>query len=388
MKKGLHGHWYVGMYKAKTMKKKSYTLASFDLLPLSDFTKTVFGESVESFDDMLRSPDPEAPFWSTHNGGIHAGKALEGLSFPALFTTSQYDIFVGGVFDMWNSLDENTKNNCALLVSAYDHSDKHDPVNSITFPKGKRTDGFGEYYEIDWFDHIRFGKEAPIEKGKVTYYDLFSNVWRTDSFDVSGEKMNFTLGKKAVNYTYNPYDAPRFKGGLSCNFGGSVFQDKPNSRHDIISVYTAPFENETRVKGKMSARLTVKSDCPDTCFYVRVSIETDKGDLGLRDDITSLVYQLGDYTPNTEVTLDFNFDEQTFTVKKGTRLRIDIASADNDHYVRHTNNRGLYSEQTTARVATNTVDVAGSFLELPIFNDRQTGMQSVRVSAEDNGSTC
>ena len=289
MKKGLHGHWYVGMYKAKTMKKKSYTLASFDLLPLSDFTKTVFGESVESFDDMLRSPDPEAPFWSTHNGGIHAGKALEGLSFPALFTTSQYDIFVGGVFDMWNSLDENTKNNCALLFSAYDHSDKHDPVNSITFPKGKRTDGFGEYYEIDWFDHIRFGKEAPIEKGKVTYYDLFSNVWRTDSFDVSGEKMDFTLGKKAVNYTYNPYDAPRFKGGLSCNFGGSVFQDKPNSRHDIISVYTEPFENETRVQGKMSARLTVKSDCPDTCFYVRVCIETDKGDLGLRDDITSLV---------------------------------------------------------------------------------------------------
>ena len=366
LKKGLHGHWYVGMYKAKTMKKKSYTPATFNLLPLSDFTKTVFGESVESFDDMLKAPKRTDAFWSTHNGGVHAGKCLEGLRFPALITTSQYDIYTGGVFDMWNSLEEDVRNNCALLVSAYDHSDKHDPVNSITFPKGKRSDGFGENYEIDWFDHIRFGTKAPIEKGKVTYYELFSNVWRTDCFETSGETLDFTLGQKAVNYTYNPYDAPTFKGGLSCNFGGSVFQDKPNSRHDIISVYTAPFESDTRVKGKMSARLTVKSDCPDTCFYVRVSIETERGDFGLRDDITSLVYQLGDYTPNTEVTLDFNFDEHAFVIRKGARLRIDIASADNEHYVRHTNNRGLFSEQTTARVARNTVYLDRSTLTIPV----------------------
>ena len=67
----------------------------------------------------------------------------------------------------------------------------------------------------------------------------------------------------------------------------------------------------------MSARLNVKSDCEDTCFYVRVSIEKEQGDYGLRDDITSLCYQLGDYKPNTVAEVDFDFDEHAFLIKKG-----------------------------------------------------------------------
>jgi predicted acyl esterase len=169
-----------------------------------------------------------------------------------------------------------------------------------------------------------------------------------------------------VEYTYNPFDPPRFKGGLSCNFGGGVFQDKPNSRHDIISVYTPKFENDTFVKGKMAARLKVSSDCEDTCFYVRVSIETERGDYGLRDDITSLCYQLGDYKPGDAVDLDFTFDEHAFLVKKGERLRVDIASANAEHYVRHTNMKGLYSEQTTAKIAHNRVFLQESQLVLPV----------------------
>lgn len=177
--------------------------------------------------------------------------------------------------------------------------------------------------------------------------------------------MEIKLGEGEASYVYNPYDAPGFKGGLSRTFGGTVFQDKPNSRHDIVSVYTAPFERDTFVKGRMSARLKVKSDCEDTCFYVRISITKERGDYALRDDITSLVYQLGDYTPDNEVEIGFTFDEHAFLIRKGERLRVDIASADNEHYVRHTNNRGLYSEQTTARVAHNTVFLKDSVLILP-----------------------
>ena len=116
----------------------------------------------------------------------------------------------------------------------------------------------------------------------------------------------------------------------------------------------------------MKAKLTVKSDCEDTCFYVRISIEKEEGDFGLRDDITSLCYQLRDYKPNSYVCLDFEFDEHAFLVKKGERLRIDLASADNAHYVRHTNQKGLFSEQTTAKVAHNTIDLKNSKLVLPI----------------------
>ena len=91
-----------------------------------------------------------------------------------------------------------------------------------------------------------------------------------------------------------------------------------------------------------------------------------EGDFGLRDDITSLCHQLGDYTPNTYEYLDFTFDEHAFLIKKGERLRIDIASADAENYVRHTNNKGLYSEQTSLKIANNNVDLGNSTLTLPI----------------------
>ena len=119
----------------------------------------------------------------------------------------------------------------------------------------------------------------------------------------------------------------------------------------------------------MTARLRVSSDCCDTCFYMRVSIEKERGDYGLRDDITSLCYQLGDYTPNTPVDLSFSFDEHAFLIKKGERLRIDIASADAEHYVRHTNQKGLYSEQETAKIARNTLYLQDSTVTLPITDN-------------------
>ena len=367
LKKGLHGNWYVGMYKAKSKMKKHYTYGSFETLPLSAFTKTVFGESVPDFDEMLRSPHPTDAFWNTHAGGADARGATDRIRFPALFTTGFYDIYTGGIFDMWNQMSAESRKRSALVVSPYDHGDRCDEATGIAFPRGKRSERFGADYEREWFEHIRKNTEAPFEKGKVTYYNLFENRWNTDDFKPSGATASLPLGCEEITYTYNPFDPPRFKGGLSCNFGGSVFQDKPNSRHDIISVYTAPFENDTFVKGKMAATLRVRSDCEDTCFYVRVSIEKERGDFGLRDDITSLCYQLGDYVPNTAVDLNFSFDEHAFLIKKGERLRIDIASADADHYVRHTNQKGLYSEQTEAKIAHNTVFLQDSALVLPIW---------------------
>ena len=367
LKKALHSSWYVGNYKKKTMPHKPYaTTRAFNMLPLSEFTKTVFGELVESFDDVLKAPKKTDPFWQTHSGGTDTRGATDCVHFPILFTTGFYDIYTGGVFDMWNAMSPESKSRSALVVSPYNHGDSYDPDRSLAFENGKREEAFGAY-GIAWLNYIRGKqKESPFKLGKVTYYRLFDRKWQTEDFPSDIETMQLTLGKEAVTYLYNPYDAPGFQGGLSCNFGGTVFQNPPNSRSDILSIYTEPFAKDTFVKGKMSASLRVASDCEDTGFYVRVSLEKEQGDYGLRDDITSLVYQLGDYTPGSQVDLKFTFDEHAFLIQKGERLRIDIASADDEHYVNHTNQKGLYSEQTMAKVARNTVYLQESKLMLPV----------------------
>ena len=148
------------------------------------------------------------------------------------------------------------------------------------------------------------------------------------------------------------------------NYRGTAWQDKPNSRYDIISLFTPEFEEDTFIKGKMQAKLRVKSSCEDTCFYVRISLVKEEGDYGLRDDINQISNFCAEYKPHEEIEMQFSFDEHAFVVKKGEKLRVDISSSAFPLFVRHTNNKGLFSTQTTAKIAENTINLAQSTLTI------------------------
>ena len=361
---GLHGNWYVNMYKRKSIPNKNYTTESYNMLPLSVFSKTVFGENAEDFDEILKHPNKNDAFWKTRYGGGEAHNAIKHANIPILLVTGFYDIYTGGVFDMWNALDEQTKSKSALAVHPFDHgcNGEGQPVN---FENGNINKEF-ENYSVKWLDSIRGKSESPFPKGKVTYYKLFDNKWCCDNFSKPEEYQKIGLGNGTVSYEYNPNNPATFKGGLSANFGGNAWQDKPNLRNDIITIYTPEFTEDTFVKGKIKARLKVKSDCNDTCFYIRISLCKIEGDYGLRDDINQISNFCADYTPNTEIEMDFFFDEHAFVIKKGEKLRIDISSSAFPLYVRHTNNKGLFSEQTTIKKAVNSLILENSYIEIPI----------------------
>lgn len=363
-KMGLHGGWYVSMYKRKSIREKNYTKEHFRLLPLSDFSKTVFGEHAEDFDEILRHPRRDDPFWQTRFGGGEAHDAIKNANIPILLLTGFYDIYTGGVFDMWRSLDEATRKKSALVVHPYAHSGRAED-QPVAFEGGRVRETFGDY-DCRFLNFVRGKEAAPFPTGKVTYYPLFEDGWRCDDFFDATHELTLPLGEGERTYCYDPKDPPSFKGGLSANFGGTAYQDPPNSRPDIVSLYTEPFRADTPIKGRMRARLVVRSDREDTCFYVRVSLARAEGDYGLRDDITQISNVVADYRPGDTVALEFSFDEHAFCIKKGERLRVDIASAAEPFYVRHTNNRGLFSEQTETRVAKNTVLLRESDLTLPI----------------------
>ncbi len=363
-KVGLHGDWYVHMYKRKQIREKNYSIDSYRMLPLCDFSQTVFGEHAADFDEILRHPARSDPFWSTRFGGGEAHDAIKHAQIPVLLVTGFYDIYTGGVFDMWRGLDEKTRAMCALAVHPYDHNGKGEG-QPILFEKGTLREQF-DLYAVRWFDAIRGKCEAPFEKGKVTYYKLFGNEWCCDTFDEGEELRRIPLGTGTASYRYDPRDPATFKGGLSANFDGNAWQDAPHSRDDIVTVYSDTFDADTFVRGRMRATLRVRSDCEDTCFYVRVSLCKKEGDYGLRDDVAQISNVDATYQPSGEVTLDFTFDEHAFVIGKGERLRIDISSSAYPYYVPHTNKRGLFSEQTEARVAENTVHLDASYLEIPI----------------------
>ena len=62
-KMGLHGGWYVGMYKKNSIPVKPFVPECYHMLPLSDFSKAVLGEPAPDFDEILRHPKRDDPFW-------------------------------------------------------------------------------------------------------------------------------------------------------------------------------------------------------------------------------------------------------------------------------------------------------------------------------------
>ena len=360
---GLMGGWYVRMYKKKSIRNKNYTAESYNMLPLSDFSKTVFGENAVQLDEILKHPKHNDDFWQALPD-YKAYDTIKHADIPILLLTGFYDIFTGGIFDMWNSFDNTTKSKSALLVHPFDHKCNGE-IQAINFENGNVNKEF-QNFQIKWFDSIRESKNPPFEKGKVTYYKLFDNIWCCDDFYTADKYQKIVLGKDTITYEYNPDNPATFKGGLSTNFGGNVWQDKPDLRDDIITLYTPEFTEDTFVKGKIKAKLKVKTNCDDTCFYVRISLCKPEGDYGLRDDINQISNFCDDYIPNTEIEMNFSFDEHAFVIKKGEKLRVDISSSAFPLYVRHTNNKGLFSEQTTTKKATNTVILEDSYIQIPI----------------------
>ena len=366
-KMGLNGDWYAKIYKKKAIRQKNYTPEAFHMLPLSDFSKAVFGEEAVAFDEVLKHPRQDDPFWSTRLGGVEAHNAIQNANIPILLTTGFYDIYTGGIFDMWKGMSPETKAQCALAVHPFDHSGNGND-QPVSFANGSLSQAF-ENYSVRWMDAVRGMGDFPFERGKVTYYKLFGDKWCCDRFDDPPRTLNIPLGNGEVTYQYDPNNPATFKGGLSTNFGGNAWQDSPNARPDIISLFTPEFSEDTFIKGQMNVRLQTRSNCEDTCFYVRISLCKPEGYCGLRDDIHQISNFSEDYIPGTSIDMDFTFDEHAFVIQKGEKLRIDISSSADPHYVRHTNNRGLFSEQTAVRVADNTVILDNSSITLPLAQE-------------------
>ena len=334
-------------------------MRSFSQLPLKSLSERVLNDKADDFEEMLYAQFPSDDFWNTRFGGSDAKNATDDANIPILFTTGYNDYYIGGMFKMWNRLSERTRLKSAMLVSPYNHGDCYSETEGIAFPSGRRNEQFGNTYQIDWFDNIRKCYPLRFKKGVITYYRAFENCWRSDFYSDNTNMLSLPLGDDFAEFLYDPLNPPAF-----CGEGNSLpdFSD----RNDVITLYTAPYDKDIFIKGQMNAALAVSSDRPDTSFYVGVSIEKPQGDYFLRHDITSLCYQLGDYIPDSEVTLNFRFDEYAFLLKRGERLRIDITSTDNNTYVCHTNYKGPYCLQEKSAIATNRINLSRSKILLPL----------------------
>ncbi len=369
-KAGLHGLWFIEGYKKKNRTLQRNKSASFYDFPLQDFPMRYWGEHVPALEGVITHPRADDPFWSSPEpgSGSEYRRAFLDSTMPILLRTGHYDIYAEGVNEMWHETPAARRANCALIIDAYDHGGKLSKQMKGTrgeFPGGARNDA--NVSDLDWFDYCRTGRPCTnAAPGRVRYYALWENRWIEGDELVDGpRRIDLPLGKGVRAWTYDPKRSlPDFPGSGGICFGGMRFQPNPDFRDDVVSYVLPPIAEQIDVRGRMRVRLTVKSDCEDTCFYVRVSVRKDDGRWYLlRDDIKSLCLDGRKYEPGTETQVDFLLADHAFRLEKGDQLRVDVASASNQ-FAPHGNVKGPQYAVREPKVAHNSVRADASTLSL------------------------
>ena len=372
---GLHGGWFIKEHHKTDHALTRNREVSFRDFPLQDFSMRYWGRPEPAFDNVLTHPDRDDPFWKSNlpGSGAEARNALMKSTMPVLLKTAFYDIYTEGLCDMWRELPAARRANCALLIDAYDHGGKLNEKLKGTlgeFPRGARADE--NVSALDWFDSIRKGVPCPgAERNRTKYYALWENVWHVEPSLVDGpRKVSLKLGDDTRSYTYDPkLPPPPFPGSGGICFGGMQVQPTLDGRTDAVSFLLPPVSEQLDVRGRMELDLAVASDCEDTCFYVRVSV--DKGDdrfYLLRDEITSLSHATAhpDIQTSRHANIHFRFPDHAFRLRKGDVLRVDVASA-HPQFAPHTNVKGKQFAIREPKIAHNTVFAADSRLVLHVL---------------------
>lgn len=370
-KMGLHAKWVMTMYKRNMDIERNIVQDTFRTMPFSGVTKNVFNELVPEIEEEFIHPDPRDDYWRTPAGGGDYHDVLNKCTVPVLLATSFFDIYTQGICDMWKSLSPERKKVCAMMVTPFDHAWNPPPRTAPSalpdFENARMSEVYPDF-GYNWFDHFRIGTPLNfIEKGKVKYYTLFENKWHlADDLQNAQKEMFFRLQKdrtlsvekssaEEISYTYNPYAPAQFNGGLCNNFGGMQLQDEPDSRYDILSFITSPFEEDFIAEGRFKVILHCKSTAPDSCFYVRLSLVKDGKTLGLRDDIDSLCRVEKDYLQGSERVLEYTFGDISCKISRGDKLRLDVSSSCFPHFQVHTNRKGIQSLQEGGDICRNTI---------------------------------
>lgn len=144
---------------------------------------------------------------------------------------------------------------------------------------------------------------------------------------------------------------------------GSHLQPEPDYRDDVLSFVSEPLKEDFTLNGKACVRLSVESDCEDTAFTAKIMEVTPEGKAyNIRSSITTLEQgntKAGAYEPGSVAEISMEMWNIVYMIPKGSRVRIDISSSDFPQYHVHSNQKGLWSEQTENKIAHQTIHMGG-----------------------------
>ncbi|WP_019536159.1 CocE/NonD family hydrolase [Paenibacillus ginsengihumi] len=402
--------WAIGNSGVKDAPAQGLFQRAMQIKPHIEMDRELFGVELPWYRQWITNVSPEDDYWRS---GFWAElkEIPKRLRTPVLMLDGWFDQHLDGMVKDFGKLPEAVRRSSRLILGPWTHALA--PDGDLDYPNHDRVRLLKE--ALLWFNHHLKGEPYPGPLGELQAYVIRDGAWRTWPGSLPAEKTHrFFLdmdeesetlalqpsapsGSGKATYIYDPsYPVPT-KGGAALlrYLGGeadaakaaSVIQEPPGYRDDVLSFVSAPLEEDLRIAGNMMIRLSVSSDAEDTAFTANVmEVLPDGMAYNIRDGIASLAYRGGaarpvPYRPHDIVQLDIECWPIAWTMRRGSRLRVDISSSNFPAYHAHPNIAGPWALLKEVRFAEQSVHCGGScpsYIEIPVVDEKEEVLDADR----------
>jgi predicted acyl esterase len=337
-------------------------------------------------------------FWKKLSAEAHADQ----VDAPGVFTGGWYDIFIQGTINSFVEIQNrggpNARGKCLLLIGPTAHGKFNEPVaypdvakapinlaapmNIIDHWVGKSTAGIDDIQPVHYY-----------VMGDCDDADSPGNFWRSaDTWPPPSTSTAFYLQadntlnaiapreSKELSYKYDPNDPVPTRGGQNLIISKGPMDQRPvESRPDVLLFTSRPLEEPLEVTGRITARLFISSDCPDTDFTVKLSdVHPDGKSLLVTDGIrrASLRNSYEKHEPlepGEVYELEVDLWSTSLVFNKGHQIRIAVSSSNSPRFELNPNTGDPHFVPGKTRIAANTLHLSAkhpSRIILPIYTDK------------------
>jgi predicted acyl esterase len=345
-------------------------------------------------------------FWKALNAEAHADQ----VDAPGVFTGGWYDIFIQGTINSFVEIQNrggpNARGKCFLVIAPTAHGAFDEKVVYPNVAKAPVNYAAPMNILEHWLG--KTSKEA-LALQPVHYYVMGDcstpgapgNFWRSaDVWPPAAEatRLYFHPDKSLrgdppkdeakLTYQYDPTDPVPTRGGQNLLISKGPMDQRPvESRPDVLLFTSEPLAEPLEVTGRITAKLYVSSDCPDTDFTVKLcDVHPDGRSLLVTDGIRRASlrnsYERRELLEPGEVfELEVDLWSTSLVFNKGHQIRVAVSSSNSPRFEPNPNTGEAHLVAGKTRVATNTLHLGrdySSHIVLPVYKEGE----AIRLKAQ------
>jgi predicted acyl esterase len=322
-------------------------------------------------------------FWKRLNFEAHVGT----VRAPAVYWGGWYDIFLQGTINSFTEVQhrggDGARGKCKLVIGPIGHGTFNElkyPTNAAKGPVC--SDAFA------WYDYVLLGKDNAVARERAVHYYVMGdptdpkapgNVWRQADdwpppstvtpfyFHPDGKLVQNQLpqGNDAKSYSYDPKNPVPNLGGQELGVPlGPKDQRKIEDRPDVLLFTTDELKEPIEVTGRLTAKLFISSDCPDTDFTVKLTdVYPDGRSMLVTDGIIRARYHQSFekeslLEPGKVYEVNVDLWSTSLIFNKGHRIRIAVSSSNSPRFEANPNTGKPFRADKETRVARNTLHLS------------------------------